>query len=219
MVKLFELACFPEMEDDWMEFHRLARESGWIITGVQSFMTDRLYNGDDDVHRRFLCDHDWRDARALVQERAHEGFEFALRVARTVMPMNIYDGQQRYSYDGIRNNDEYYYDHTIPKVQFAHGGDIIWSLPLDAMIPPLSGKELKEHALQNDMTSLTYLSGEPLKDEDLIIAPSIDRRLVYHSMFFRGNPECPGHVIFNCERVRKTRLRGKQNAMNLYKPY
>ena len=58
------------------------------------------------------------------------------------MPLNIYDGQPR---DEIDRN--HYYDNTIPKVHLVHGGDIIWSLYLDAMIPHLSGKELKERAL------------------------------------------------------------------------
>ena len=211
MAKLFEPACYPEIEGDFENFKEEAQLKGWTIIGV-----DNLNMGySDDPHCNFLCSHDWRDVKALA-----ETLPGCRYIAQSVMPLNIYDGQQR-----DRINGEYYYDHTIPKVQFVHGGDIIWSLPLDAMIPPLSGKELKEHALRvNMMVSLTYLSGEPLKDEDTIVAPAIDRRLVYYrtDAEYTGRPEdpdCPGHVIFNFERVRKTRLRGKQNAMNLYKPY
>ena len=64
----------------------------------------------------------------------------------------------------------------FPRAKFVHDGDVIWALPLEAMIPPLSGKALKEHALRNKMVSLTYLSGAPLEDEDTIVAPSVDHK-------------------------------------------
>ena len=122
--------------------------------------------------------------------------------------------------DNPGDDPDVYYDNAIPKVQFVHGGDVIWSSPLEATIPPLSGKELKERALQNKLVSLTYLSGEHLKDEDAIVAPSIDNQEAYQRWHGHWEePECPGAIVFNCERARKTRLRGKQNPMNGYRPY
>ena len=198
MAKLFELACYPESQYDWEDFVEIARTKGWIMTGGGNL------DMGDDRHCKLPCDKDWKDISELAESVRNFSIE------ETVMPLNIYDGQSRDHIDG-----NHYYDNTIPKVHLVHGGDIIWSLHLDAMIQPLSGKELKDRALQSKLVSLTYLSGEPLKDEDLIIAPSI-----HHQPWSseHKDQECPGNIVFNCERVRKTRLRGKQNPMNGFKP-
>ena len=200
MAKLFELACRTRENVEFINFDIEAREErGWTVTDVRD-----LDIGDEyDSHIRFLCDHDWYDTMRLAA--TIPGCHY---IEQTVMPLNIYDGRRRTSI-GHNPDDhpEFVWEHTIPMVQFVHGGDVVWDLPLEAMIPPLSGKELKERALQNKLVSLTYLSGKPLEDEDTIVAPSI----------VRG--ECPKIIVFNCERVRKTRLRGKQNPMNGFKPY
>ena len=210
MARLFELACYPEFQGDWENFMEEARTKGWPITGVEN-----LRMGDpDDPHCKFLCDHDWRDVKALAATVPDCHY-----IAQTVMPLNIYNGRRRMNV-GLEDDPEEYYDETIPRIQFVHGGDVIGSQSLEAMIPPLSGKELKELALQNKLVSLTYLSGEPLKDEDAIVAPSIDIQEAFcRSHRHWENPECPGVIVFNCERLRKTRLRGKQNPMNGYRPY
>ena len=108
----------------------IARTKGWIITGGGNL------DMGDDRHCKFLCDKDWKDVSELALSYDYFGIE------ETVMPLNIYDGQSR----GDMDRNHYYMD-TIPKVDLVHGGDIIWSLYLDAMIPHLSGKELKERAL------------------------------------------------------------------------
>ena len=156
MAKLFELACYPESQYDWEDFVEIARTKGWIITGVENLYMDNPDMGDFyDVHCKFLCDRDWRDVAVLAETVTDCHY-----IAQTVMPLNIYNGRRRMNV-GLEDDPEEYYDDTIPTVQFVHGGDVIWSLPLEAMIPPLSGKELKEYALQNKMVSLTYLSGAP----------------------------------------------------------
>ena len=212
MARLFELACYPEMECDFENFKEEAQLNGWIITGVENLNMGY----PEDAHCKFLCDRNWHDVKALAATVTDCHY-----IEQTVMPLNIYNGRRRMNSSiGENDNPNVYYDDAIPTVQFVHGGDVIWSLPLEAMIPPLSGKELKEHALHNRMMSLTYLSGAPLKDEDIIFAPSIDRKDTFRRWVSEWNdPECPGHVVFNRERVRKRRLRGKQNAMNGYKPY
>ena len=193
-----------------------ALSKGWTLTRVENLSMGNEY----EVHCKFLCDHDWREVKALAETVTDCHY-----IAQTVMPLNIYNGRRRMNV-GLEDDPEEYYDETIPRIQFVHGGDVIGSQSLEAMIPPLSGKTLKELALQNKLVSLTYLSGEPLKDEDTIVAPSIDNYEAYQRWVFSDTEEeepeeseCPGHVIFNCERVRKTRLRGKQNPMNGFKPY
>ena len=215
MATLFDLACNPEFEIDWENFMEKAQLKGWIITGV-----DNLDMGDPDEdefydrHCKFLCDHNWRDVKALAATVTHCHY-----IAQTVMPLYIYNGRRRTNI-GEDDDPEEYYDDAIPRIQFVHGGDAIASQSLEAMIPPLSGKTLKELALQNKMVSLTYLSGEHLKDEDAIVAPSIDNQEAYQRWHGHWEePECPGAIVFNCERARKTRLRGKQNPMNGYRPY
>ena len=212
MAKLFELACYPEMGCDFENFEEAARLKGWTITGGDNL----VMSYPDDPHCKFLCDHDWRDVKALAETVTDCHY-----IAQTVMPLNIYNGRRRMNV-GLEDDPEEYYDETIPRIQFVHGGDVIGSQSLEAMVPPLSGKTLKELALQNKLVSLTYLSGEPLKDEDAIVAPSIDNREAYqrwNDTDALGDFECPGVIIFNCERARKTRLRGKQNPMNGYRPY
>ena len=120
MAKLFELACYPESQYDWEDFVEIARMPGFLITGVENLNMGDPY----DPHCKFLCDQDWKEVSELA------GYVRNFSIEETVMPLNIYDGQFRGDIAG-----KYYYDHTIPKVQFVHGGDIIWSLPLDAMIP------------------------------------------------------------------------------------
>ena len=211
MAKLFELACYPEARNDFENFKEKAQLKGWTITGQDNL----VMSYPDDPHCKFLCDHNWLDVKALAETVTDCHY-----IAQTVMPLNIYNGRRRMNV-GLENDDpEEYYVETIPRIQFVHDGVVIHSLPLEAMIPPLSGKELKERALQNKLVSLTYLSGEPLKDEDAIVAPSIDNQEAFwHFHRHWEDPECPGHVIFNCERLRLTRLRGKQNPMNGYRPY
>ena len=210
MAKLFELACYPEFKHDFENFKEKAQLKGWTITGQDNL----VMSYPDDPHCKFLCDHDWRDVKALAETVTDCHY-----IAQTVMPLNIYNGRRRMNV-GLEDDPEEYYDETIPRIQFVHGGDVIGSQSLEAMVPPLSGKTLKELALQNKLVSLTYLSGEPLKDEDTIVAPSIDNREAYRRWIYEGNDiECPGHVIFNCERLRKTKLRGKHNPMNGYRPY
>ena len=152
MAKLFELACRFIDRRDWEKLLRAAHQNGWIND-------QRVLAGN---HMRFLCDHDWEEVYGLARGYGLQDIE------ETVLPLNIYKGSP--------DDPQYYYWQAIPRVQFVHNGDVIETLPLEATIPPLSGKELKEHALRvNVMVSLTYLSGNPLKDEDIIVAPAIDR--------------------------------------------
>ena len=90
MATLFELGCCEQTPgSDWQDFCELARRSGWTIAGVQTIATG--YNNVSQwVHRRFLCDHDWREAKALIRVQ-----DLALPLMGTIMPLNIYDGQQR----------------------------------------------------------------------------------------------------------------------------
>ena len=208
MTRFFELACFPEWSTDVANLKAYAERNGWVIKGVETFT---IANGSQ-AHYRFLCDHDWRDVRELAANAGYVWIDFSVR------PINIYDGERIFR-DGRGGEDEYY-DYTIPSIQLVNGADIVWTQPLEATVPPLYGHELKERALQQGLASLTFLSGTPLEDEDSIVAPAIDREDAYRHPNWPGwMPECPGHVVFNCERAKKMRLRGKQSPENLYNPY
>ena len=200
---MFQLACYPEFPNDINNFSEEARSQGWTITGKEGLNMGDPYN----VHCKFLCDHDWRDVRGLV---AHQPEYYYIE--HTLMPINIYSGERRFR---DRRSAAEYYDEMIPCIQLVNGADVVWEQPLEATVPPVSGRELKERALEWGFTSLTFLSGTPLEDKDSIVAPAID----LGDLDEDGDPECPGHIVFNCERAKKRRLRGKQNAMNLYKPY
>ena len=204
---MFQLACYPEFPNDINNFSEEARSQGWTITGKEGLNMGDPYN----VHCKFLCDHDWRDVAQLARTVTD-----CHVIEETVMPLNIYDGKRRYGqlnkYVDVK---DIYYNDTIPWIQLVNGADVVWRQPLEATVPPLTGRELKERAFQDGLASLTYLSGAPLEDKDSIVAPAID----LGDLDEDGDPECPGHIVFSCERAKKRRLRGKQNAMNLYKPY
>ena len=220
MARLFELACCPELAIDFDNLKEEALSQGWTITGEENF---DIRMGRDmhrilGIHIKFLCDHDYLDVAALA---ANAGYFW---IEHTVLPINIYSDDRRFR---DRRTAAEYYEETIPSIQLVvprdgvpNGADVVWEQPLEATVPPLSGRELKERALQQGLASLTFLSGTPLEDEDSIVAPAIDREDAYRHPNWPGwMPECPGHVVFNCERAKKMRLRGKQSPENLYKPY
>ena len=200
---MLQLACYPELAIDFDNLSEKARSQGWTIIGEEN-----LNKGDPyDPHCKFLCDHDWSDVAALARTVTDCHY-----IEHTVLPINIYSGEKRFR---DRRSAAEYYDEMIPRMQLVNGADVVWEQPLDATVPPVSGRELKERALEWGFTSLTFLSGTPLEDKDSIVAPAID----LGDLDEDEDPECPGHIVFSCERAKKRRLRGKQNAMNLYKPY
>ena len=112
MAKLFELACYPEAEHDFENFKEKAQLKGWTITGVENLNMGY----PDDPHCKFLCDHDWRDVKALAATVTDCHY-----IAQTVMPLNIYNGRRRMNV-GLEDDPEEYYDETIPRIQFVHDG-------------------------------------------------------------------------------------------------
>ena len=136
MAKLFELACYPEARNDFENFKEKAQLKGWTITGQ-----DNLVMSYPDAHHcKFLCDHDWRDVKALAATVTDCHY-----IEQTVMPLNIYNGARMMGWA----EDEAYYRHTIPKIVLVNGGEVVASRELEATVPPLSGRELKEAALQH----------------------------------------------------------------------
>ena len=141
-----------------------------------------------------------------VWEHARAEYRFD-DIVETLMPMNIYDGNTR-----MRGSPFNYYDRMIPKLRLIAGGEIVVEIPLQAQIPALKGQWVKEAGLQvYHVANLTWLSGRPVEDEEEINAPCITIE--------NGESERPGDIVIQCQRMRRLRLRGKQNPANGYRPY